>query len=611
MEEKKYETKDRNRLLISFLKGSLHYFVISVICIILVTLLDLVTPRVISFTVDSVIGDKVTDISRSVTRFLAPFLGTEASNVPQVMRADLRLVALLVIIIALFSVTFRYLFNVFNSKGAEKLVKTIRDSLYRHIEMLPLSWHTENKTGDIIQRCTSDVETVKQFVAEQLTSLFKIILLIVLSITFMANINPMLTVFASLFFPVLILISLLFRKKFDVMFKEVDEEEGLLQAITQENLTGVRVVRAFGREEYERDRFEKQNMKFKSCWDNLNVLMASFWTVGDLLAILQGLTVVAIGSYLGVKGELTAGEFIAFNTYNNMIIWPVRQLGRVISQLSRANIALDRINYIMSAEPEKDIENAAKPDMNKDIVFDHVTFSYPGSSEKVLDDVSFTIKAGSTVGILGSTGSGKSTLMFLLLRLYELPDGNGSITIGGVDIRDIDRFYLRENVGLVLQEPYLFSKTIGENIGIGVENATDDRIRKAAETSSLLDTIKEFKKGFNTAVGERGVTLSGGQKQRTAIAQIVIRNTPVQIFDDSLSAVDTETDAKIRDALSKESADTTRLIIAHRLTTLMSADNIIVFENGKVCEEGTHRELLDKGGIYKKIFDIQTEGRED
>jgi ATP-binding cassette subfamily B protein len=289
-----------------------------------------------------------------------------------------------------------------------------------------------------------------------------------------------------------------------------------------------------------------------------------------------------------------------------MVIWPIRQLGRVLSQMSKAGVSIERVKYIMNSELESDRVGAGEPDMKQDICFNHVSFSF--GDNQILDDVSFRVPAGTTLGVLGSTGSGKSTLINLLIRMYELGEGDGSITIGGVDIRDIKASWLRKNIGIVLQEPYLFSRTLRENIGIGVDHANMDTIREAARIASLLHTIEDFTKGFDTEVGERGVTLSGGQKQRTAIAQMIVGDTPVMVFDDSLSAVDAETDARIRDALRERNAETTTILVAHRITTLMNADQIIGMDRGRILESGTHEELLALGGVYRKIYDIQTEG---
>lgn len=421
----------------------------------------------------------------------------------------------------------------------------------------------------------------------------------------MLAMNPKLTVIAAAAVPVMLTYSLLFHRKIRSMFTECDENEGRLSSIVQENLTGVRVVRAFGRESFEQLRFEKQNKHYASLWMRLCRLFSTYWCTADLISGIQIMLVIIIGAKMCIDGEMTEGSYLAFITYNQNLIWPVRQLGRTISELSKATVSVDRIEEIMSAETEKDRVNAVKPDMTRDIAFDDVSFSYDEDGAEILSHVSFTVPAGSTVGILGGTGSGKSTLMHLLNRLYELPEGCGKITIGSVDIADIDAGYLRENIGMVLQEPFLFSRSIAENIGISKEAPDERDIRAAAKTACLHDTVESFSSGYDTFVGERGVTLSGGQKQRAAIARMLMQQTPIMVFDDSLSAVDTETDAKIRKALTENLGSSSVILISHRITTLMHADKIIVLENGTVAESGTHSQLLEKDGIYKRIYDIQ------
>ncbi len=588
------------RLILNFLRGSKRYFFGGILCCALVTVIDFVNPKITAFMVDSVIGDKAPKVSRFSKNLI------EAVGGVDYLRTHLYIVALAILIVAMFGIVCRYFFNLLTSKGAETLVMTMRNDLFRHIEELPYEWHSKNQTGDIIQRCTSDVETIKRFLAEQLVVFVRIILLLVTSLIFMFGISAKLTWAAVAFMPVVITVSILFQRYFAKLFKHADEQEGVLSSIAQENLTGVRVVRAFGREKYEKDRFEKQNHYYFGIWRGINKLLSMYWSFADVISNSEIITVTAYGAYLAVQGEITAGQYIAFISYNGMLTWPLRMIGRLLSQMSKAGVAIDRVNYIMSSEVERDKVDAIEPPLDRDIAFSHVSYSFGES--KVLSDVTFNIKAGSTVGILGSTGSGKSTLINLLTRMYDLGEGEGEITIGGVNIKDMKASHLRKNVGIVLQEPYLFSRTLKENIGIGFENPTDDSIREAARMASLLGTIENFKKGFDTEVGERGMTLSGGQKQRTAIAQMIIGNTPVKVFDDSLSAVDSETDAKIRHALKEAAGDSTMILIAHRINTIMNADNIIVMDKGRIIEQGTHEELIRNNKIYKKIYDIQTEG---
>jgi len=594
----------RLRLIWRFLKGSRGYFAASMVFAAVLSLLELINPKVIAFTVDSVLGDKIPEKGGFAERISAFFGGAEF------LRENLWMIAAAIAAVSLAALLFRYLFRLFNSMGAETLVMKMREDLFSHIQRLPFEWHDKNKTGDIIQRCTSDVETVKQFLSEQLTSVFRIVILLTMSMIFMFGMNVTLSLIALFFIPVIVGYSAFFHKRISKHFKECDEADGLLSAITQDNLTGIRVVRAFGREDLEREKFKKQSGILADLWIHLSKLFSLFWGVGDMISGLQVMLIIVVGSVICVRGDMTAGDLIAFISYNAMLVWPVRQLGRVISQMSRAGVAADRIAYIMDSPTERDKDETKSGDMSGDVVFDNVSFSYGDKNRMILENVSFTVKGGTTFGILGGTGSGKSTLISLLDRLYELPPENGRITVGGVDIADMKASDVRRGIGIVMQEPFLFSRTIAENIAMAKNGAEEYDIREAAKTACLDETVSGFTKGYGTTVGERGVTLSGGQKQRTAIARMLISETPIMIFDDALSAVDAETDAKIRAALREKTKKSTVILISHRISTLMHADRILVLDKGKVSEIGTHEELLKSGGIYRRIYDIQTSSKE-
>ena len=585
-------------MIFRFLKPCLPLMLTGLFFSAMITVCQAFIPQVIRISVDGVLGSDLSKIPEWVKTFLSE------ETIRENPGKMLTIAALAVILLAAINIAANYYSKVFAAKGSESFVKGMRDQLYDHIQKLPYSWHVKNQTGDIIQRCTSDVDVVRNFVTNQLMEVFRIIFLIVFYMVIMFSMNVKISLIAVSFFPIVILYSGYFFSKIAQHFQEADEAEGILSSVVQENLTGVRVVRAFGRESFERKRFDEKNERFAGLWIYLGKFLSLYWSIGDLITGIQILTVICMGVLFTVDGNLTVGEFIAFVSYNSSMAWPVRSLGRIISEMSKAGVSIDRIAYILDEKEEYDRPGVTKPAINKDIVFDKVNFKYEEGAA-VLKNVSFTVPAGKTFAILGNTGSGKSTLVHLLNRLYDLPDGCGKITIGGVDIRDIDRQYLRSQIGMVLQEPFLYSGSIKENVGITRESSAFDDIREACEIACVDSAIDSFTDGYETIVGERGVTLSGGQKQRVAIARMLVEHTPVMIFDDSLSAVDAQTDAMIREALKKRMAGTTVILIAHRITTLMQADCIMVLEDGAVAEMGSHEQLMEHHGIYRRIYDIQ------
>lgn len=571
------------RITAKFFTGAKKYFVMAVFASFITTILNSLTPQIFRFTIDSVLGSDQ-----------YPFLSEH-----------LWIMALVVIGVAVMSGIFLYVGRVGTALAGETFAKNMRDALFVHVQKLPMSWHDKNQTGDIIQRCTSDVEVIRNFVVTQLLEVFRTSFLVIVSFAMMMSMNVKLSLIVLAFVPVVVLYSAIFYRLIARRFTDADEAEGELSTVVQENATGVRVVRAFGREKFEMDRFREKNDAFAKLWIKLGTLSGLYWGVGDLITGLQVVTIIVLGAVEAVRGTISVGEFVAFASYNTTLVWPIRGLGRILSDMSKAGVSFERVDYIIRGEEEGYSEQKRKSEqLTEDIQFSHVSFSYEGGQD-VLSDVSFEIPAGTTFGILGGTGSGKSTIVQLLTRLYECEGNGGTIRIGGRDIREIPLEELRDKVGMVLQEPFLYSRTIKENICASRPDASMEEIRKAAQIACVDDAIMSFPDGYDTLVGERGVTLSGGQRQRVAIARMLLSRSPVMVFDDSLSAVDAKTDYQIRLALKKERGDSTLILISHRITTLMGADQIMVLNHGKIEELGTHEELIEREGIYRKIYEIQ------
>jgi len=589
--------------MLQFARGGKRYFALAVAAAAVSILFQFLMPKVFGFTVDSVIGSDPIDLPAFLQSWISDLGGRDF------LRQNLIFCAAGILLTSLCSGLFNFISRAGISSFTEKYIKSLRDTLYRHVQKMPFKWHSDHLTGDIIQRCTSDVDVVRNFISRQLIEAIRTVILICIALYLMFDMNVKLTLIALVFIPIVATYSGVFFSIIRRHFRYADELEGEVMVAVQENLTGVRVVRAFGREKFELDKFDQKNNHYTQTWIDLGYTMGAYWGIGDLVTGLQVMSIIIAGAIFAVQGEISLGDFLVFVSYNQTLAWPVRSLGRILSDMSKAGVSIARLKDILQAEPEHSEAHLQQPDLSGDIVFDGVTFAY--DSQQVLQNVSFTVKAGSTFGIMGGTGSGKSTITYLLNRLYELPPDCGKITVGGVDIRDIDREYLRSHIGLVLQEPFLFSKTIKENIAITNHDAPLDTVRQKADIAAVDGAIMEFEQGYDTIVGERGVTLSGGQKQRVAIARTLLTESPIMVFDDSLSAVDMETDKQIRTALTNSTGDSTVILISHRINTLMDCDTIMVLEEGKVAQIGTHEELIATPGAYKRIYEMQSSVTDD
>lgn len=583
--------------MLSLIGQNWTHFLWALIATIMMVIIGFLTPLLLSEIVDSILGSEPFTMPDFLMNPINALGGRDF------LRQNLWIPALALILMNVVNGVFTFIKGRSSAIASENIARKLRNDLYRHLQHLPFAYHVKAQAGELIQRCTSDVDTIRRFLAVQVMEVVNTVLMVVIAMSILLPRSVPITLYSLILVPPLFCFATWFFKMVHKSFEVADEADGVLNAVLQENLSGVRVVRAFGQQEREVEKFDRVNNDLRKKNLRLNELLAIYWGGGDAISMTQTLLTLVVCIIYACNGWITVGTLIVFTSTLGMLLFPIRQLGRTLSDAGKAMVSMKRVQAILHEEAEPDEPNALKPDLHGDIVFDHVSFAYPDDNVPVLRDVSFTIPAGKTAAVLGGTGSGKSTMMYLLQRLYT--PTSGKITIGGVDIQQIDRKYLRAHVGLILQEPFLYSKSIRENVGITAPEQEAERIEHAADIASASGFIAKADKGWETVVGERGVTLSGGQKQRIAIARTLLKDNNILIFDDSLSAVDTETDAQIRAALSHEQKDMTTLIISHRVTTLSQADLILVLENGQITQQGTHAELCSQPGLYQRINSIQ------
>jgi ATP-binding cassette, subfamily B, bacterial len=579
------------------MQGNLIIFICAILSVLLASAFSIVLPIVIKTTIDSVIGKLPMNLPFWIMNTIDKVGGKN------MLAKNLWICGLVLIALTIGHGLFLFFKGRLSSMASENSGKRIKEQIYNHIVHLPFDYHVKCHAGDLIQRCTSDVETIQNFVSSQFIEIGQSIVTFAFILTIMFSMDSTYSFVSIAFVPIIFASTILFFNSMKRIFKETDESEGRMTSTLQENLTGVRVVKAFGAQNFETGKFDEKSKEFRDNINNIIQLMSKFWSSTDFLCMSQFALVALAGIYWTNTGVITLGTFVAFTTYAGMLIWPTRQLGQTLAFAGQAFVSLNRIQEVLDSPVETPVTVETKPKIVGNIEFNNVFFEY-NKENPVIRNLSFKIRKGQTIAILGATGSGKSSIMHLLLRLYDYQ--SGSIKIDGTELKEIERIWLRKHIGIVLQEPFLFSKSIYENIKFGKTDAHEAEIYASSNTAAMHDTILSFEKGYDTMVGERGVTLSGGQRQRLAIARAVIGNYPILIFDDSLSAVDMETDAAIRRSLKQKSKHSTTIIISHRITTLAEADLILVLENGDITQSGTHEELILKEGLYKRVWELQS-----
>lgn len=509
--------------------------------------------------------------------------------------------------LAVLQGVFTYISGRLAAKTSEGITRRLRNFLFDHIQRLSFSYHDKTKTGELIQRTTSDVDAVRLFFADRAIGLGRVLLLFIVNLSALMTINIRLALLSIIVVPFTVILSLIFFTKVSKAYEDYQDQEALLSNVLQENLTGVRVVKAFARQEFEIEKFNKENLAKFNKGKKFFTMHALFWPFSDVLTGAQMLFGYYLGATMAISGEISIGSYLAYASMINWIIWPIRNLGRLIVQMSSGLVSYGRIQEVIREQREPLTSGSYKPTESVEglIEFSNVSFAYD-QHPVVLKDISFTCYPGNMIALLGGPGSGKSTLVNLLPRFYEYTDG--LISLDKVDLKKYPRNYLRSQIGVVEQEPFLFSRSIRENITYGVDReVSDDELFAASKAAAIHDVILSFSKGYETLVGEKGVTLSGGQKQRVAIARTLLKNPKILILDDATSSVDVETEALIHQALDRLMEGRTTFIIAHRIQSLMQADLILVLDDGKIIQKGVHTELLNQPGKYQEIFNLQTQ----
>lgn len=591
----------RKRLMGLLLRQNAPYFLTAFILTALTALIGFVAPALLAELMDHYLSDGPSRLPAFINNWMAASFGASF------LRQNLWVFGAALVLVNLLSGICSFYKGKLSAQGSENAARYLRETVYDHVQTLPFDYHVKVETGDLLQRCTSDIDTVRRFLSQQVLAIVNALLMVFIALTLLLPVSVKITLISLCITPLIFLFSMLFFRLVTKSYRAREEAEAKMSTVLQENLTGVRVVRAFGQAQSETDKFDQASRGILHKGYVVARMEALYWGISSALGTIQMAIALFVCIFEALAGKISVGDLVVITGYVGMLIWPIRQLGRILTDSSKTMVALERIGEVLRTKPEPAQPDALTPSLKGDIIFDHVSFAY-ASGHEVLHDISFRAKAGQTTAILGPTGSGKSSLVHLLQRLYE--PKSGRILIGDVPLNRIDRKHLRQHIGLVLQDSFLYSKTIRENVAIARESAVQEEIEKAALAASAHDFITASEKGYETMVGERGVTLSGGQKQRIAIARTLMKDSDILVFDDSLSAVDTKTDAQIREALLAGDERPTTFIISHRVTTLSRADLILVLEDGRITSMGSHEQLIKQDGLYARINAIQT-GLED
>ncbi|MFM7052708.1 MAG: ABC transporter ATP-binding protein [Planctomycetota bacterium] len=592
------------RAVARFSRGERGRLGLAVLALLASALFLYAVPLIPQAVLDLVLGDgaKASWISQRIA---------DAFGGPSAMRDALWMPAAAMAALAAFSGIALHVKTRLAAGAAERVARRMRDRMYDHVQRLPSDALDAIPSGDIVQRCTSDIETLRVFLANQAPEICRAVLMLVIPLPVLVALDWRMALASVVCVPAMLLFTARYFGRMAPDFAAKETAEARMTANVQENLTGIRTVRAFGRAEHENARFAASSAAFRDSDLRLFRHYAFFWSASDLLCFAQQVIVVALGAWLLSRGSLETGAYFYFLTVVGMFIWPVRMLGRMVVESGKALAAVVRLDEILSKPEERDLDPApaealalAAAGGGLAIRFDRVSFAYRGGP-RVLDGVSFEVEPGQTLGLVGPSGAGKTTIVQLLLRFHEPTEG--SIEVDGSPLVRVPRQSIRSVVGTVLQQPFLYSKKLRDNIvaGMRADAARDARIADAARAACIHGSIEAFPEGYDTVVGEKGLTLSGGQRQRVAIARALVRAPRLLILDDALSAVDAHTESSILAALRAAPEGQTRIVVAHRLSAVMSADLILVLDGGRVVQRGTHDELAAQDGLYRTLWRIQ------